>query len=103
MPDKPICGLVGPYCECWLDCEQSDKPNCMLAWLSNLDKPSIVWLVSLQPDKPNLVLDWLDSLINPTEVWLDCVCFFSWMCVSLLSLVPCGSHAQLGGGSVLRE
>ena len=83
-PINPFGGLAGPYCESWLDCEQSNKPNCMLAWLSKHDKPSIFWLVSLHPDKPNLVLAWLDSLINPTKGCIDSVCVFICLCVSLL-------------------
>ena len=32
------------------------------------------------------------------DYWLDCG-FMVLMCVSLCSPVPCGNHAQLGGGS----
>ena len=32
------------------------------------------------------------------DYWLDCGCMVL-LCVSLCSLVPCGNHAQLGGGS----
>ena len=32
------------------------------------------------------------------DYWLECGCTVL-LCVSLLPLVPCGNHAQLGGGS----
>ena len=79
-----MCGLDDPYFGSWIDCEQSNKPNCMLAWLIKPNKPNIVWLVNMHPDKPNLVLAWLDSLINPTRGWLDCVCCDLAMCKSIV-------------------
>ena len=51
--------------------------------------------------------DWLGKSKNPSVIgltvfgcdyWLDCGCIVL-LCASLCPLVPCGNHAQLGGGS----
>ena len=53
------------------------------------------------------MLAWLSKSKNPyvsgmtvfgCGYWIDCGCTVL-LCVILYSLVPCGNHAQLGGGS----
>ena len=53
------------------------------------------------------MLPWLSRSKNPSVsglavfgcgYWLDSRCL-TLLCVSLCPLVPCGNHAQLGGGS----
>ena len=53
----------------------------MLAWLSKSKNPSISGLAMFG-----------------CGYWLDSGCL-ALLCVSLCPLVPCGNHAQLGGGS----
>ena len=53
----------------------------MLAWLSKSKNPSVNGLTAFG-----------------CGYCLDCGCMVL-LCVSLCSLVPCGNHAQLGGGS----
>ena len=53
----------------------------MLAWLGKSKNPSVIGLTMFGCD-----------------YWLDYGCIVL-LCVSLCPLVPCGNHAQLGGGS----
>ena len=53
----------------------------MLAWLSKSKNPSISGLI-----------------VFGCGYWLDSRCL-ALLCVSQCPLVPCGNHAQLGGGS----